>query len=211
MNDSVNAVIHFFNDIVAQIIPGLLCILMLSLCIDRYDDVFSSSPMVLIAVTYVLGHVLLSLREYLINKVKLIKGKISDKGYENKSNLKASNTYKRFEELIGSKNNDLSFHDTRCMAMTISAEGASLGRRFMFLSLFCEGSSISFLLFGPLLIAKVMHEHGIVEFIPYTLLANLLLVVLVIYPLEKRAQEFKRRALDVPFSCAVAELIGKKL
>ena len=211
MNDSINALIHFFNDVVAQVIPGLLGLLMFSFCIDKYDEIFSWSPVMLIALTYVLGHVLLSLRDNLNSFTKVIGDKIIDKSYEKVVNLKETITYRKFEELIERQSEELSFYDTRSIAMTVSEEGAILGRRFMFISLFCEGASISILLFGPFVIAKLLYSYSINNFFPYAFIANVLLVFLVIYPLEKRAADFKRRALNTPFSCAIADLIGKKL
>lgn len=211
MSDSVDALIHFFNDIVAQVIPGYLSLLMISYSVGEYESFVKLPTVLLIVGSYVIGHILLSLRPIIRLKVALLADKLLDRKVEFGESFEKSASYKKYREMTPDSSRGMPFHDTRSVAMTLSAEGASLGRRFMFLSLFCQGASFSLMLLGPFVITRYLMESHVEHLLITVLIVCMPCVYLFLYPLELRAKEFYGRAMKAPFSCAIAKIIDRDL
>ena len=92
------------------------------------------------------------------------------------------------------ENANMGFHDIRSLAMSTSPEAAELGRRFMFIALFCFASGVAILILT----------------VSYTLIEGTLerLFFLIIWLLfYMRGLDFEYRALNTPFSVALAQLL----
>ena len=100
------------------------------------------------------------------------------------------------------------FNDLRSVALSVSTEAASLGRRFMFISLLCNGVGMALVIMAVDLSACVLLNpkllHAYEQAAPWAL--QVLLMILAAFLLFKRGAEFYARAMSTPFSIAVAEL-----
>jgi hypothetical protein len=121
-------------------------------------------------------------------------------------------SYTKFLALVESASSstlpgEWGYHDLRSVALSVSTEAASVGRRFMFISLLCNGVGAAMLLLvfdfaGCLLLApRLLH--------PYQAAMNgtaqIVVMLLLAYVLFLRGKEFYRRAMTTPFSIALAE------
>jgi len=215
MSDIVGVIDHFFNDIIAQIIPGFFYIILLGIA---FDIPIASSPylwITIVAISYLLGHLLLALSKELELIFERFKGAITSPEFYfkkkpiysqfieilNKQELKS----KKYQSLI--LQNNLSFYDYRSIAMSLVSEGATLGRRFMFIHLCCKGTMMSVLLGGPFALVKMKSDFELP--LSLSIFFAIMLVMVVIYPLQVRAKEFFERSMMIPFSCAVSEMVVK--
>ncbi|GAA6185573.1 hypothetical protein [Aliiglaciecola sp. NS0011-25] len=222
MADSIKALEQFFNDLIAQVIPGALVVLVLCSITDFELPQHTSAILMFFGISYSVGHIVLALDESL----RLIVN-IFSKPNENLTNeAKDSdvvNAKDLFVKLLNEKNSgvdvsNLPLNELRSLAMSVSKEAADLGRRFMFLSLSCKSTVILLLIFMPFLttyeflrfLAIYKFDLNIFVTILSIVTILMLLTILIIYPVELRSQNFKRRAKEVPFSAAMANLILNK-
>jgi hypothetical protein len=224
MADSIKALEQFFNDVIAQVIPGALVVLVVSSIVDYQIPQDSTAIFIFFGISYSVGHIVLALDEILRSSVKDIRNFFKNES-PNSDVIESDivSAKELFIKLINKKNTNidvtyLPLNELRSLAMSVSKEGADLGRRFMFLSLSCKSTVILLLIFVPFLTAlellKVLTIYKVeLNFLCTVLLQITILIFLticVIYPVEKRSMGFKRRAEEVPFSAAMAHLILKK-
>lgn len=215
MSDIVNAIDHFFNDIIAQIIPGIFLLVLLSIAFDINVGKTGFSWVVLVVAAYILGHLILSIANLLNKFFDWFKIEKIDL----ESFYKAKPMYKQYVKILheNEKNigdthilklrSDFSFYDYRGIAMSINNDAATLGRRFMFIHLCCRGAMMSLMLSAPFVIVKIILSYNLPFYIGFSFL--FLLVLVVMYPLQVRSKDFHTRAMMVPFSCATSKFISK--
>lgn len=204
--DILTAFIHFFNDLVAHIIPGLLLVATLAYLLDKFDakgfqDIHWS---IHIAAYYVVGHFLLALhgKLTLLKALKFVKTVTPA--------INESDVIQQFIALLKNKTDiqstkTLKFHDIRSIAMSIDPEAGDLGRRFMFITLFCKGIATALLLLAIINICITISTKtcDITSVCSYIASLGLLWAT---YIFNIRAAEFESRALRAPFPVAIAKL-----
>jgi len=224
MADSIKALEQFFNDVIAQVIPGAIVFSIICSIVDYQIPQNSAAILLFLGISYIVGHIVLALDETLRSLVK-----------DNRSFSKTENAQQPpdipdiisakelFIKLMNKKKTNvdvanLPLNELRSLAMSVSKEGADLGRRFMFLSLSCKSTVILLVLLTPFLTATIFIEISTIYNVELNLVCNfllqlstlMLLTICFIYPVEKRALGFNRRAKEVPFSAAIAHLILKE-
>src|ERR1700682_4716668 len=153
IDDALSTITHFFNDIIGAIIPGLVLFAGLVLLHNgmapnaKIAGLTSNTPSVLlmIALSFAAGHGLLGIHSAVIEPVlKFLKWVKGDAVTEK---LEGAQSYKLFKKLVDAKlkrpavlegheiETKWGFHDLRNVALSMSTEATSLGRRFMFISL----------------------------------------------------------------------------
>ena len=182
-----------------------------------------------VAVIFLLGHALLSLHDLVARGLQLLRQRLASgaktprqspeqssaatdveaaKGSLSIMDKAQSNlAYKAFCEVIGPKltalgvSTKLDFHGARNIAMSLSTNGADLGRRFMFISLFCYGTSAAAWMVAVLDVLFLLlgfHKDWVLKEV---LAAALVCAALL---LRRRGSSFELRAFTVPFSVATA-------
>jgi hypothetical protein len=228
VDDAVETITRFFNDLIGTLVPG--AVLLVGLAVMHFGPTrieeaakFSETTtvaLVILGLMFAVGHLLLALFEHvlqpLLEKCRLTK-KFDVEG------AKARQSYieflKTLEVLPGAadktqaEKSPWDFYDLRSVAFSVTAEGASIGRRFMFISLLCNGVGTAFvlILIDFLLCHFFAHQllFAYVEAAHWLLQATLLL--LGAYALFKRGEVFYARAMRTPFSIAIAELKLKRV
>ena len=110
------------------------------------------------------------------------------------------------------RGNEWNYHDLRSIALSLSSDGASLGRRFMFISLLCNGVGTALIIVLLDFIGCLIFDPKIL--FPYPMAVNwglqsaLLLAASI--AMFKRGENFYGRALATPFPIALAELMLRK-
>ena len=223
MSDTIKAIEQFFNDIVAQVIPGSILIMLSSFFLGYQLPDNSLTSLIFLGMSYLAGHIVLAVDEsirLLLSNTKSFLRESKNESEDAESKLKAVDV---FITLMGYKAQSidvskLSINDQRSLAMSVSKEAADIGRRFMFISLSCKSTEILLIFLVPIFVQfelskiKAVYELDI-SVLCHTLVLQcvcMLLTICIIYPLEKRANAFKRRAENVPFSAAVAQLLTEK-
>jgi hypothetical protein len=103
------------------------------------------------------------------------------------------------------------FNDLRSIALSISKEAGDLGRRFMFISLFCNGIGTAiFLLAFDFFLCAIWFPNALVQYSDSlnSVLQFVMLIVLGVLCF-RRGEEFYKRAMFTPFSVATTELLMK--
>lgn len=206
MNDAVHAFEHFFNDIIAQIIPGGIFIWILSYTFNIPVDTNEFIVIALLALSYCSGHVILAVEEYIQPVLLLSIRKNKPRKYE------FSRAYSLYKSVLTKSENitpterelveGMTFNELRSIAMSSSVDAANLGRRFMFLCLFCKGLMLALTFSIPFLLATYFSFKDFHSYSCYSI-SLFVLTVTILYPLQKRADGFRSRAMAVPFSCAI--------
>ena len=222
VDDAIETLTRFFNDLIGSLVPGAVLITGLAFMhlegsnLSAAEKLLGSTPIALtvVGLMYAIGHLLLAIFDFAIQPIlqffKLIKR-------FDETAAKGRQSYGFFSDFISKarKKQKLSppvawgYHDLRSVALSMAPEGASLGRRFMFISLLCNGTgtallilSIDFmacLMINPLLLATAIQSiHWF---------AQLALILVAAWSLFRRAESFYSRAMSTPFSIAVAEII----
>jgi hypothetical protein len=206
--DILSALIHFFNDLVAHIIPGLLLVVSAAYILGEFSNMgFKEIPWPIhIALYYTLGHLLLAFNAYISEKNWLSKLKFQK---TSTPEIKNSDTAKLFQDLIKKKGgfddvDKLSINNLRSIAMSIDSEARDLGQRFMFISLFCKGVATAALSISTLnLLITLFTKINQLESIYYYLTS--LGLLFIVYLFNKRAISFEARAFQVAFPVAIAK------
>jgi hypothetical protein len=161
-------------------------------------------------VLFAVGHALLALHEqvlkWLLSKVRFAKA------FDDAAAMKRQ-SYEWFAELVGAQQTGVcakvwGYNDLRSVALSVSAEAASVSRRFMFISLLCNGvgTGLAIIAFDfaacSLLSPKLLFAYDYAA--PWPVQALLLLGMSL--ALFKQGEVFYSRAMTTPFSIAVAEL-----
>ena len=221
--DFLSGIVYFFNDLIGAVVPGIILIAALFVQKNIPEVVVSNFLqfdasirwLLLIIMAYALGHALLSLHRLLqpyignflrgINSL-LIKWKWDSARYE--SIISNTKTFECFKEIIikrtkksleSNEEYKFDYYNLRNMAMTLSNEAGDLARRFMFISLFCYGVSMSILIIG---IIDLGYNYSAVGFCLY---------VIIFFLFYSRGIEFEFRAQNTPFSIVLSEIISEKV
>lgn len=223
VSEAIDGIATFFNDIVGAIVPGAaLCV---ALWVMHSPDGIRSLlktgdgalALMLAGLFFAAGHAALSLFD-MFNK--LFSGRLAlldEPGITGKASR--STAYIAFEKLLVDKLNMApprleeaerrwSFNEMRSIAFTVSGEAGALGRRFMFISLLCQGMSatiavvvidyVACLIFAPG--SLVTYGNAWPAWVQVPLLSA------VAYLFLARARMFYRMAMSAPFVVALAEL-----
>lgn len=222
VEEAADTIAKFFNDLIGAWVPGAVLAVGLVLMhlgpvqlqsIFKLGDTISAS-LTFAGVLFAIGHALLALHEQIVKKL------LSSFGLAapfDEAGAKMRQSYEWFAELVkaqqaGADAKNWEYKDLRSVALSVSTEAASLGRRFMFISLLCNGVGTALailafdfaacsLFFPQLLFA---YEHAA----PWIIQAILLLGIAL--ALFKHGEVFYSRAMATPFSVAAAELKFKR-
>ncbi|MGY3040796.1 hypothetical protein ACVWWQ_002427 [Rhodanobacter sp. TND4EL1] len=222
VEEATETIAKFFNDLIGAWVPGAVLAVGLALTHvgpTQLQSIFklgesTSAALTFAGILFAIGHALLALHEQILKRL-LSKVRFS-KPFDEAGAMRRQ-SYEWFAELVkaqqagpGAKN--WSYNDLRSVALSVSAEAASMGRRFMFISLLCNGvgTALTILAFDfaacSLLSPKLLfaYDHAA----PWPVQALLLLGIAL--ALFKNGEVFYNRAMATPFSIAVAELKFKK-
>ncbi|GHC42511.1 hypothetical protein GCM10010096_11660 [Alcaligenes pakistanensis] len=222
IEEAIAIVAGFFNDLIGAWVPGAVFAVGFGLMhlgparLQAILNLLDSSAAALTAagLLFALGHVLLAVHEHGVKKL-LTWIRISSKFDDSKAKKRLS--YVRFSDLINTSQTDSGpadwdYKDLRSVALSVSSEAASIGRRFTFVSLLCNGigTALSIIaidfavchLVSPKLLYS--YDHAAPWFV------QVLLFFGVAVTLFKQGEVFYSRAMTTPFSIAVAELKLKK-
>jgi len=235
LDAALQGITHFFNDIIGAVVPGFV---LLAGLVVMYEGLLTKQELALItsnqyliliilAVSFVTGHVLLAAYKDFIEVVFRYKGfevlsckfkmrRLINGSKENMQSIVAAKPYLLFKSVFESRMSKnlgtefqlniegWSFHDLRSMAMSLSSEAASLGQRFMFISLLCNGVGTALILLWLNFLACIYFAPHLLRNYSYALPATVQLLILIFSAvfLIRRGDEFHKRALSVPF-CVV--------
>lgn len=218
VEEAIDTIAAFFNDLIGAWVPGVVLALGLALThlgptqllsIFELGDT-TSAGLTFAAVLFALGQALLALHEQalkkLLSKVGFAKP-FDEPGAMNRQ------SFEWFAELVkaqqtGPGAKDWDYNDLRSVALSVCAEAASVGRRFMFVSLLCSGvgTALAIVAFDfaacSLLSPKLLfaYDHAAPWPVQSLLLLGLALA------LFKHGEVFYSRAMTTPFPIAVATL-----
>lgn len=218
MSDAIDSLVHFFNDFVGAVIPGIILFFGLAYELGGKEQVGSLFDLfkaeygwiVLLSVAFAAGHILLALHSLMFaRRLKKNRKKAED-------TIKSSDAYRGLVAIVIKWRNDnpsgtkiehaqessLNFNDLRSIAMSLSSDAAQLGRRFMFIALFCYGIVMAGI---TIVIAGLWYHRA--DFLSIEGFLSLAIAIFVLVVTYRRGEEFERRALIVPFPCAAAEFI----
>ena len=209
-SDFFSALLTFFNDFVGVAAPGFVfvtgSILMHPSITSAYKKTAELHPeglwIVGIVTCYAVGHLLLALHlavKELMLKLPIFKNEQT----ETSSYLAFRKVVKKKLKKLDVNDRDIRESDLRSLAMSVSPEAAELGRRFMFISLFCNGVGAS--LCG---LALLSFLPGVSE-VGSNWWARGVLVVVAGF-LFWRGGQFVHRALNVPFPIALSTVLFDK-
>lgn len=220
-DNAVEIIAKFFNDLISAWVPGSVLAIGLAVMHLGPDHLHSLSKLgegagvslTMTGLLFALGHVLLAVNENalkpIFNRTKILKA-------FNENEARGRQSYKWFAEIVeaqqGNGQTAWGFHDLRGVALSASAEAASLGRRFMFISLLCSGVGTALMIIGiDYLICLYFAPKFIYSYeqaAPWYAQAALLFGTALL--LFKQGDGFYIRAMTTPFSVAVAEIKIKK-
>jgi hypothetical protein len=101
----------------------------------------------------------------------------------------------------------LPFSSMRTIAMTLSADGEEMGRRFRFLANFCYGTATAVLLIGVASLGLHISQKSVDATTVWTVIS----CIIVWWLLVSRGAEQEERTLTAPFGSAVAEIIASAI
>jgi len=222
IEEAVDAIAKFFNDLVGAWVPG--AVLMVGLTLMhlgpvQFQSIFklgdtTSAALTFAGVLFAIGHALLALYNQIL-KTPLRKVGLFESFDETKAKTRKS--YECFAELVktpqdGTNTKDWCYRDLRSIALSVSAEAATMGRRFMFISLLCNGVGTALTIlaldFAACSLSSVKLLFTYANAVPWVV--QVLLLLVVAWTLFKQGDEFYGRAMTTPFSIAIAELKFKK-
>jgi len=222
VESATDTIAKFFNDLIGAWVPGAVLavgLVLMHLGPLQLQSMFKvadslSASLTFAGVLFALGHALLALHE------QILKGLLSKVRFSapfDEDGAKKRQSYEWFAELVKAKQagdgaKDWSYKDLRSVALSVSTEAASLGRRFMFIALLCNGvgTALAILafdfaacsLFSPQLLFAYKHA------VPWGI--QVILLLGIAWPLFKHGEAFYSRAMATPFSVAAAEMTLKK-
>lgn len=221
VDDAVETITRFFNDLIGAWVPG--SVFAIGLVVMHWGPNYLQSltklgdgagvALTMAGLLFALGHVLLAVNE---NAVKpLLKYTKISKAFDEMA-ARNRQSYKWFAELVkdqqGAGGIAWGFHDLRSVALSVSGEAASIGRRFMFVSLLCNGVGTALTIMGIdyLICLSFLPEllYSYEQAAPWYIQVILLFGTALL--LFKQGEVFYARAMTTPFSVAVAELKFKK-
>jgi hypothetical protein len=225
VDDAVETITHFFNDLIGSIVPGVVLAVGLSIMhlgpakIAEASKSLENTTLTLtvVGLMFAAGHVLMAIFEFALQP--LLRACRIVEGFDEVA-AKKRQSYKLFAEVVNKMGNvdvaqassEWAYKDLRSIALSVSAEGASLGRRFMFISLLCNGVGAALvIMLADFLSCQALNQKLL---FPHVMAMNWvvqsLLILLASMALFKRGEIFYGRAMATPFSIAVAELKLKR-
>lgn len=228
IDDAIETTTRFFNDLIGSLIPGAILasgLFVMHIGPGLPKDMAASLPKdsgfliaILLALMFAAGHGLLGIHSMVIDKalkrIGLFEGNID-------ARLAKKHSYGLFKALFFAKlkhsnlgDTDVAqpdkwdHHDLRNVALSVSSEGSSLGRRFMFISLLCNGTgTVLLILTIDFISCEIFRPSALFPYAnawhPLIQVAILLGVAVAFF---KRAESFNIRAMVTPFAVAVAEM-----
>ena len=222
IEEAIAIITEFFNDLIGAWVPGAVFAVgfwvmhfgpaRLQTLLNSLDS--SAAGLTAAGLLFALGHVLLAVHEHGFSKLFAWIG-ISSKFDDSEAKKRLS--YVEFADLMknsqtGSGSGEWGYRDLRSVALSVSSESASIGRRFMFISLLCNGIgtalSIIVIDFAVCYLAWPKLLYSYEHAAPWWVQVLLLCVVAIM--LFTQGKAFYSRAMTTPFSIAVAELKFKK-
>lgn len=214
---AVESIARFFNDLIGAIVPaGVLALGLLVLhsgpdvktVLSSLDSAIGF--LCVVGALFATGHVLLAIFEQILKK-PLTKVRLLTEFDEELA--KTHTPFRLFRRLteksetlkLGENESDWNYRDLRNVALTVSSTGEGIGRRFMFLSLFCNGTGTALLLLAAdFTLCRWVAPHLLH---PYPMaphwLVQLAILVAAAGLLFRRAELFRARAMTAPFAVAV--------
>lgn len=225
VDDAVETITRFFNDLIGSLVPGAVLAVGLSVMhfgpakfIEASKSLESAvMTLTVVGLLFAAGHVLMAIFELalqpLLRVCRIIKP-------FDEALAKKRQSYGLFAEVVNKlrdgaaspTSTDWAYKDLRSVALSVSAEGASLGRRFMFISLLCNGVGTALMImmldFWTCLALnqKLLFPHAVAA--NWAIQSAMMLFSAT--ALFKRGEVFYGRAMVTPFSIAVAELKLKR-
>lgn len=222
IEEATDTIAKFFNDLIGAWVPGavlVVCMALMHLGPVQLQSIFelgdtTSAALTFAGFLFAIGHALLALHEQILKKM-LAKVRFSKPFDE--AGAKRRKSYEWFAESVNAQQpagatQDWGYNDLRSVALSVSAEAASVGRRFMFISMLCNGvGTVSAILALDFAICSVLwpkllfsYEHAMPWYVQALLLLGMALVFF------KQGEAFHNRAMATPFSIAIAEIKFKK-
>lgn len=228
IDDGIETLTKFFNDLIGTLIPGAVFVIglgvmhlgpvkLLSLAKSIDNGIVAS---VFLALLFAVGHGLLAFHSVILEQ--LLSGVKVTKLFDIKS-AELRQSYVAFKKIANEKAKTMNviaevsdpawgYKDLRSLALSVSAEASSLGRRFMFIALLCNGVGASLvLIFLDFLGCSLLSPKALFLYpnaLP--LWGQSLLLMFAAFVFFKRAEVFYSRAMTTPFAVAVAELTFKR-
>ncbi len=222
VEEAMDTIAKFFNDLIGAWVPGAVLAIGVALmhmgplqvqAIFKLGDT-TSAALTFAGVLFAIGHALLALHEQILKRLFSEVGLI--KPFD-EAEAKKRKSYEWFAELVkaqqaGAVSQDWGYNDLRSVALSVSTEAAAVGRRFMFISLLCNGVGTALAILAldfsicSLLSPKLLFAYD--QAAPWFMQAILLLGMAL--ALFKQGEVFHNRAMATPFSIAIAELKFKK-
>lgn len=218
----IDSAAKFFNDFIGALVPS--CTLVFCLIIMHFGPVklldlgksIEGTGMIffIIGLFFALGHAITALHEHILRPLFYICRIL--KRFDEQA-AKGSAPYQSFKQLTISKldtnqQDNWSFFDIRNIALSVSLEATSLGRRFMFISLLCNGLGTSLIIIGIDFLTSTAFLPEIL--FPYKDSIHWIFQATLIFGLSftlfRQGNIFYKRALTVPFAVALAELTLNK-
>lgn len=231
VDDAIETISRFFNDLIGTLIPGAvlgagLAIMHAGPVQELVKDMPKDSGFFIalsLALLFAVGHGVLAV--YTLAVQRLLEALHLTRKDVVKT-LEKKQSFTAFREMVlgklgqdhssqssGRFTLDWDYNDLRNLALSVSGEASSLGRRFMFISLLCNGV-------GTALLILLVDFTGCILFAPKALypyaaawpeLVQMALLLLVAVSFFKRGEGFYGRAMSTPFAVALAELALKQV
>lgn len=225
VDDAVETITRFFNDLIGSLVPGAVLAVGLSvmhLGPAKIIEASKSLESTVIALTVVgllfaAGHALMAIFELALQPFlrvcRVIKPFDEDLAKKRRSyGLFAEVVNKLRDGTAGPTSTDWAYKDLRSVALSVSTEGASLGRRFMFISLLCNGVGTALMIIMLDFWTCLALNQNLL--FPHAMAANWAvqsaLMLFAAAALFRRGEVFYGKAMATPFSIAVAELKLKR-
>lgn len=240
IDDATETLARFFNDLIGAFVPG--AVLAVGFCAMHFGFGKASlvakgldgSLVALLALglLFAVGHGLLAIYDFILMPafelvLSWLQKRVPDKWSLRLSlkfdmdAAKEKQSYKSFLGAVQRLGKDSSsgakpswgYNDLRSIAFSVSTDAASLGRRFMFISLLCcgVGTAVFVLVLDfvvcSLFVPSLLYSYS--EAAPWGLQVTILSLVAGTF--LKRGVDFYKRAMETPFSVAFAELELKRV
>jgi hypothetical protein len=225
VDDAFETISRFFNDLIGSLVPGAVLAVGLAVMhlgpgkIVEMSKALDSAALALIVVgiMFAAGHVLMAAFEVALQR--LLRTCHLVKAFDEVEARKRQ-SFEFFAEIVHKlRGGDASgapakwtYNDLRSVALSVSAEGASVSRRFMFISLLCNGVATALMIILVDFLCCLALSPGLL--FPYDLaplwFVQSALMLVAAAALFKRGEVFYARAMTTPFSVAVAELKLKR-
>ncbi|MHB9100330.1 MAG: hypothetical protein ACYC2E_02265 [Sulfuricella sp.] len=231
-DDAIETTTRFFNDLIGAIIPG--AVLAVGLAIMHLGPLKNAAAVIpkdggftvaiLLSVLFAAGHGLLAIHSLTLSLAAWSRKKLGLIKKDSDDPLASKQSYICFRDVVSAKlkkgasgeaNSQTSYawgyHDMRSIALSVSTEASSLGRRFMFIGLLCNGV-------GTALVIMLLDFSFCVLFAPESLFpypaawSSPIQIGIMLFgaiAFFERGKEFYARAMSTPFSVALTELAIK--